>query len=99
MPPRTTRNRRPPNRELTSLAAVTSTSENEAINTIEIVVPDPTIDPAITTYEIDHPPPPPPPPQLVDSLDPHYDIYPLNDFEYPPPSPILPDESQGREVS
>jgi Myb/SANT-like DNA-binding domain len=96
MPPRATRNRRPPNREPTSLAAATSTSENEAIDTIEIVAPDANIDPAITTYEIDHPPPPS---QLVDSLDPNYDIYPLNDFEYPPPSPILPNESQGREVS
>lgn len=94
MPPRTTRNRRAPNREPTSLAIITSTSENEAIDTIEIVVPSANIDPAITTYEIDHPPPPS---QLVDSLDPNYDIYPLNDFEYHPP--ILPDESQGREVS
>jgi hypothetical protein len=93
MPPRTTRNRRPPNREPTSLAAITSTSKDEAINTIKIVVPDTNIDPAIITYEIDYPPPPS---QLVDSLD---DIYPLNDFEYYPPSPLLPDESQGREVS
>ena len=62
MPPRTTRNRRPPNRELISLVAVTSTSENKAINSIEIVIPDLNIDPAITTYKIDYPPPPPPPP-------------------------------------
>ena len=59
MPPRTTRNRRPPNRELTSLVAVTSTSENKAIDTIEIVTPNVNIDPTITIYEIDHPPPPP----------------------------------------
>jgi hypothetical protein len=64
MPPRTTRNRRPPNREPTSLAAATSTSENEAIDTIEIVAPDANIDPVITTYEIDHPPPS----QLVDRI-------------------------------
>ena len=58
---------------------------NEAIETIETVVSDANIDPAITTYEIDHPPPP----QLVDSLN----------LEHPPPSPVLPNESPGREVS
>jgi hypothetical protein len=58
---RTTRVRRPANREPTSLAvAIATTSENEAIDTIEILVLEANIDPALRTYEIDHPPPPPP---------------------------------------
>ena len=58
MPPRTTRNRRPPNREPTSLAAVTSTSENEAIDTIETPASDTNIDPALTNHDFNPPPPP-----------------------------------------
>ena len=57
--PRTTRTRRPLNREPTSLAAVTTTSRNEAIDTIEILAPNTNIDPDLRTYEIDHTPPPP----------------------------------------
>jgi hypothetical protein len=59
---RTTRIRRPPNREPTSLAGAAllagASSENEAIDTVELLAPDSNIDPALTTYEIDHSPPP-----------------------------------------
>ncbi len=98
---RTTRIRRPPNREPTSLAGAAllagASSENEAIDTVELLAPDSNIDPALTTYEIDHPPPPS---QSFDISDPNYDTYPLNDFQYPSPSP-LPHESVGlgREVT
>jgi hypothetical protein len=45
---RTTRVRRPANREPTSLAvAITAASENEAIDTIEILAPEANIDPAL----------------------------------------------------
>ena len=75
--PRTTRIRRPPNREPTSLAATTATSENEAIDTIEALVPDPNIDLALGTYEINYPLPPS---YELDSLDPDYESYDLSNF-------------------
>ena len=95
--PRTTCNRRPPNREPTSLAAVTATSESEAIDTVRALL-NANIDPALQTYESNHPLPPtyeiddpPSPSQFLNSLDPDYDnTYPLNDFQYPLPSPTLP---------
>ena len=96
MAPRTTRNRRPPNQEPTLLAAVTVTSESEAIDTVGAL--NANIDPALQTYKSDHPLPPtyeiddpPSPSQFLNSLDPDYDnTYPLNDFQYPLPSPALP---------
>src|SRR5437763_6786350 len=100
MAPRTTRNRRPPNREPTSLVAVTVTSESEAIDTVR--APNANIDPTLQTYESDHPLPPtyeidnlPSPSQLLNSLDPDHDnTYPLNDFQYPLPSPALPGSTE-----
>lgn len=90
--PRPTRTRRPLERKPASLAgaaaAAATLGENEAIDSIEVLVPDANIDPALATYDIDHPPP-----QSLDSLDP------LTDFEYHSPSPALPDESQGQEAS
>jgi hypothetical protein len=84
MATRAHRSRRPPNREPTSLAAVTITSDCEAtIDTVGAL--DANIDPALQTYEIDDPPSL----QLPSSLDPDYDnIYHLDDFQYP--SPTLP---------
>jgi hypothetical protein len=97
MAPRTTRNRRLPNREPTSLAAITITSESEAIDTIGALL-NANIDPTLQTYKSDYPLPPtyeiddpPSPSQFLNSLDPNYDnTYPLNDFQYPLPSPTLP---------
>ena len=78
---RATWTRRPPNREPTSLAGAAliagASGKNEAIDTIETVTPDSNIDPALTTYEIDHPPPPS---QSFDTLDPIYDPYSSNDL-------------------
>ena len=54
MAPRTTRNRRPPNREPTSLAAVIITSNSEAIDTVRALL-NTNIDPALQTYESNHP--------------------------------------------
>jgi hypothetical protein len=53
----TTCNRRLPNREPTSLAAITVTSESEAIDTVRAFL-DVNIDPALQTYKSDYPPPP-----------------------------------------
>ena len=98
---RATRTRRPLNREPTSLAGAAliagASGENEAIDTIETVTPDSNINPALTTYEIDHPPPPS---QSFDTLDPIYDPYPSNDLQYPSHSPIQDGLiSLGREVT
>src|ERR1700730_9193560 len=94
MAPCTTCNRRPPNREPTSLAAVTVTSESEAIDTVGALL-NANIDPALQTYKSDHPLPPtyeiddpPSPSQFLNSLDDN--TYPLNDFQYPLHSPALP---------
>src|SRR3979490_1721422 len=78
MPRATTRIRSPPNREPASLAAIPAASENKAIDTVEILTPDANIDPALQTYDIDHPPPTYeiepliPPSQCLNSLDPDY---------------------------
>jgi hypothetical protein len=103
MPRATTRIRRPPNREPASLAAIPAASENEAIDTVEILTPDANIDPALQTYDIDHPPPTYeiepliPPSQCLNSLDPDYnDSHLHNDYQYPPASPTL---SESREVT
>jgi hypothetical protein len=94
MPRATTRTRRPPNREPASLAAIPAASENEAIDTVEILTPDANIDPALQTYEIE---PLIPPSQFLNSLDPDYDDSHLhNDYQYPPASPTL---SESREVT
>jgi hypothetical protein len=77
MPPYTTRNRRPANREPTSLAFTANRGENEAIDTIEVASIDANIDPTLQTYGIDHPPlpndsEPPSPSQFLSSLDTDY---------------------------
>jgi hypothetical protein len=67
---RTARVKRAPNREPTSLAVATTLSgENEAIDSIEVLIPGANIDPALTNHDIT----PPSPSQLLDCLDPNYD--------------------------
>jgi len=99
--PRTTRIRRPPNRQPTSLAgAANALSGNEAIDSIEGLDPDTNIDPALTTCDIDYPPPPSPHSRSHNSPDLNHDIYDYPTyFEHPSPSPALPDEYQSREAS
>lgn len=101
MAPRTTRIRRPANREPTSLISVTTTSE--AIDTVEAL--NANIDPALQNYEIDHPPPPTykandptPSSQSLDRLDSDYDdSHHPGTYEYPPPSP--PTLFESREIT
>jgi hypothetical protein len=58
--PRTARIKRAPNREPTSLAVATPLSgENEAIDSIEVLISDANIDPDLTNHDIDPPLPPP----------------------------------------
>jgi hypothetical protein len=92
---RTARVKRAPNREPTSLAVATTLSgENEAIDSIEVLIPEANIDPALTNHDIT----PPSPSQLLDCPDPNYDTFLPTDFEYPSPLPLLPDH-QDRDVS
>jgi len=80
MAPRTTRNRRPPNREPTSLAAVIITSNSEAIDTVGALL-NTNIDPALQTYESNHP--------LPLTYESDYPLPPTYEID-DPPSPALP---------
>jgi hypothetical protein len=71
--------RRPPNREPKSLAAINNT---KAIDTIQVSIPDANIDPSLQSYKIEQPPLPP---YESNTIDPNYDTYLLNQFEYPLP--------------
>ena len=88
---RTTRTKRAPNREPTSLAASVPNIGGEALDT-SIKALD--IDPLLTNSDINQPPKPPKPPIELDSRYPPLDNSPLNRYIYPPSPPLPPIDQQ-----